>query len=233
MRRGQLVHALEERLLERGILEGEIRPERVLVDPGGELRMIEEGFDLGAEDHVAPGGEGVVERLDAEGIARAVEGAGLRVPDREGEHAAELFRDALAPFLVAVEDGLGVAAGLEDIALRDELVAQLHEVVDLAVEDDGDRSVVAVHRLGTACEVDDREAAESERDGVAVVFSRDEIAVGVGSAVDDAVRHFVKNGLPLIDDAGESCKSAHSVYLNLSEMEVENTLSYIITQSAA
>ena len=64
-----------------------------------------------------PSGElGVVERLDADAVAREREAPRARVPDREREHAVELAHAALAVLLEVVEIDLGVAAGREAVA---------------------------------------------------------------------------------------------------------------------
>ena len=217
MGRRELVHALEEGLLRRGILKGEIGPQRVLVDPGLEFRVFEEGLDLRAEDEMSPVGEGIVEGLDAEGIPRAVEGVRLRVPDDEREHAAELFRRLLAPFLEAVENDLRVAPGTEHVTLRDELVPELHEIVDLAVVDDHHGAVLVVHGLGSGREVDDGKAAEPEGDGVMVAPAADVVAVRIRASVDDPVRHFADDRFPPVDDPGKACKTAH-ISKNLSDV---------------
>ena len=73
----------------------------------------ENRLDLGSEDDpiAAPR---PVERLHAEPIAREEEPAFRRIPDREGEHAAEAGDAVVAPLLVRVHDrfGIGVRAVL-------------------------------------------------------------------------------------------------------------------------
>ena len=51
---------------------------------------------------------GVVERLDADAIAREREAPRLRVPDREREHPPEPIDGIVAPLFVGVNDGFGV-----------------------------------------------------------------------------------------------------------------------------
>ena len=68
-----------------------------------------------------------------------------------------------APLRVRVEHHLGVAGGVERVADRLQLGAQLAEVVDLAVVDDLEPAVVHRHRLRAVLEVDDAEAPEPER----------------------------------------------------------------------
>src|SRR5207247_1626349 len=80
------------------------------------------------------------------------------VPDGEGEHPAQALGERVAPLLVPVDQDFGVAAGAEDVAPGDQLLAQPEVVVDLAVEGDGDGAVLVLHRLRAGLrEVDDRE----------------------------------------------------------------------------
>ena len=82
----------------------------------------------------------VEERPDAHAVARQHHLPPARVPDREGEVAVEP-RDAIRPHLfVEADDDLGVGMRAEADALRDQLVAQLDVVEDLAVEGDPDAS---------------------------------------------------------------------------------------------
>ena len=168
--------------------------------------MREERLDLAAVDE-ARAVVLVVERLDAEEVARAHEALLRRVPDGDGEHAAQLLEHVRAPRLVAVDDGLRVAVRDERVAHRLELGAQLLEVVDLAVERDGHGAVGVLHGLAGAFEVDDRQAAKAHRDVVV-----HEEALVVGPAVGDAVGHVLDDGLvglPVVVDRGESHESAH------------------------
>ena len=71
-----------------------------------------------------------------------------------------------ALLLVEVRDHLGVALGREAVAARAQLVAQLAEVVDLAVEHDDDRAVLVGDRLIAGDEVDDSQPLDAETDAV-------------------------------------------------------------------
>src|SRR5712691_5603825 len=61
-------------------------------------------FELGAESDSA-----VllcdIKRLDAQGVARQGQLAGVAVPDGHGEHALELFPSGIAPLTVRSQDG--------------------------------------------------------------------------------------------------------------------------------
>src|SRR5207245_1188172 len=68
----------------------------------------------------------------------------------------------LAPFLIAMDEDLGVGLGGEPVAGREELLAELAVVVDLSVLDDPHRRVLVGHRLVAALDVDDRQPRHAE-----------------------------------------------------------------------
>src|SRR5690606_4961552 len=98
------------------------------------------------------------ERLDAGAVPREEQPFTGRVPDGKGEHAAQVPDDVIPILLVAVDDGLGVAARGEAVALRFQVRAKLMVVVDLAIEDDVDRPVLVGDRLLAPGNVDDAES---------------------------------------------------------------------------
>src|SRR5207247_10401718 len=101
----------------------------------------------------------VVERLDAEAVARAEKTALRLIPDREGEHAAELVDTRRSPLAVRAEDDLRVRRRPK-LTLAD-LSAELEVVVDLAVVGDPVAAFVP-HRLVARRQVDDLESPMCE-----------------------------------------------------------------------
>jgi hypothetical protein len=67
---------------------------------------------------------------------------------------------------VEVNQNFRIRARREPMTAADEALLQLLEVVDLAVHDDGDRSVLVEDRLVTAGYVDDRQPLDAEADTV-------------------------------------------------------------------
>ena len=183
MGRQELADAAEERLVTGGRAGREELGQRRLIRPRLNQPALEDGLDLGGEDE-AVADAGVVKRLHAEAIAREEEAAAGRVPDREGEHAAQPLDAGIAPLLVGVDDRLGVGARAIAMPGALELAPQIGVVVDLAVEDDADGFVLVGQRLAAAGEVDDAESPVAER-GHRV----GEQAGAVGPAVGDHVPH--------------------------------------------
>ena len=124
--------------------------------------MGQKSFDLAAEEQQVLVLV-VVEGLDAEDVPRAEKGAVRFIPNDEGEHAPQLFGQRLAPFLVAVQQHLGVRVGGEHVARRGELLAQLHEVVNFAVEHRHEVFVLVEHGLAAALQVDDGQPPVPQR----------------------------------------------------------------------
>ena len=123
---------------------------------------------------------GIVERLDAERIAGQQEPALPRIPQAEGEHAAQRLDHGRAALLVELQHHLGVGVGTEATALGFELGLELAVIVDLAVEGDGERAVGAVHRLRAALgKIDDGEPPVGEADPA---VGRQPVAAAVGAA---------------------------------------------------
>ena len=100
-----------------------------------------------------------VERLDAHPVAREQQPPAARVPDCEREHAAEVIDAGIAPLLVGMDDGFGVATRPVAMTGGFELRADVGVVVDLAVEDDPDRPVFVRQRLMAGCHIDDAQPA--------------------------------------------------------------------------
>ena len=104
----QLFHAFEKGILPRGILVAEIQLQLALVQLLFEAGMGQKALDLAAEEQLALIGKIIVEGLDTEVVPGTEQGLLGLVPDGKGEHTPQLRQHAFAPFLVAVEQNLGV-----------------------------------------------------------------------------------------------------------------------------
>ena len=148
-----------------------------------------------------------------EGIrVRVVHLVRFRVPYDEGKHAAQLGGQCRAVLLIAVDDDLGVAVGLEDVPLGLQLGAQVHEVVNFTVEHADDGAILIVHGLLACGQVDDAQTAEAQRNGRARVVAADMVAFHIGAAVYNAVRHSVQDGLALFTQTGKANKTTHGTF---------------------
>ena len=104
----------------------------------------------------------IVERLLPGPVPREQQAPPRVVPEHEREHPAQPLHAIDSPLLVRVNDRLRVRARLEHVAAGRQLTLQLLEVVDLAVQDDGARPVLAIDRLVSAGDVDDAEPTVAE-----------------------------------------------------------------------
>ena len=142
-------------------------PTQIAVDPGRvETRLdacSQQSLDLGRDDECAVRTSGVVERLDAQTVAREDGCASPPVVEAEREHAVDALEQSVSPLVPAVHEHFGIGARSEPVATGLELTSQVAEVEDLAVEDDPDISVFVCHRLeARVAEVDDREPRKGE-----------------------------------------------------------------------
>ncbi|MCY1293388.1 hypothetical protein D9M70_426470 [compost metagenome] len=131
-----------------------------------------------------------VQRLDAEAVAGEEQGLAVALPDGEGEHAVEFRQQRGAPGVIALEQHLGVAVGMEAVAERLQFGAQFRVVVEGAVEGQGEAQVGVDHRLRRGVgQLHDLQPAVAEGDrGLGVE------APGVGAAGGHVVGDFFKRG---------------------------------------
>jgi hypothetical protein len=136
----------------------------------------------------------------------------FRVPlsvlqDGEGEHAAEMVDAVRAPFLIGMEDDLGVGAGAEAVAMGLQFPAQVEEVVDFAVVDDPAGFVLIGDGLVAGGEVNDAEAGHGQG-GIA----EDHGAGVVGAAVGKGGVHAFEGG-PFIIGCGTVYPAANATHI--------------------
>src|SRR4051794_30771472 len=179
----QLPKAGESAHRVRDVLELEETVDGVEVDVPRNLGVLQNRLRLRSEPEVAASRR-VEEWLLAAPVASAKEAPATHVPEGEGEHPAQAVHAVVAVVLVQMHDDLRVGVSREPMAARLQLVAQLHVVVDLSVEDDDDRAVFVGDRLIARLQIDDREPLDAKAD--ALLYER---ALGVRSAMPDDVAH--------------------------------------------
>ena len=157
--------------------------ERVDVQIARQVRRFEQRLDLRAEKEAAVD-HGIVQRLDADAVARDQERARTHVPDREAKHPSQPPDRRHAPLFVRVNDRLRVSRRIEPVSCLLELVPKFTEVVNLAVEHNPNRTVLVVDRLVPGRQVDDAQPAHAE--GHALVHQQPFV---VGPAVANHLAH--------------------------------------------
>jgi len=148
-----------------------------------DLARDQQRFHLGREIEIAVPLR-VIQRQDAESVAREKHGPGAPVVDRERELAVQALQHPLAPLLVSVHQHLGVAAGAEQVPAGLQLAAQCEVVEDLAVVDDEDAAVFVRHGLHPARQIDHAQPGVGEAHPVVDVQPEP-----VRPAVPDGGRH--------------------------------------------
>jgi len=197
----ELIDVAKHRVRSGYKLEADIMVERLRINLPLNLWHLQNGFDLGGEDQLVAMPV-VVQRLDAESVADEDQFALLAIPDGEGEHAVEQL-DAIRPiFFVSMYDDFRVGSALEGMAFGQQRVANLLEVVDLAVVGYPDRAVFVGHGLPTVLtEINDAEPPMAQGHVIIQVSP-----ILVRSSVGEHTTH--RGNQPLIFP-GKSSDSAH------------------------
>ncbi len=186
----QAADAVEERARRRHVAEGQVGGDRAWIEPARNRGVGEQRLDLAAEDQApaAATSRTAASCRAGRGRARAAarrssQTAKANMPSSRRASSHRRRRPRPGARCTSVSP-----CGAELVPSRAQLVAQLAEVVDLAVEDDRDRRVLVGDRRIAGDEVDDREAVLRDRPGAAR-----ELPPGVRAAV-------VKARELLIDD---------------------------------
>ena len=203
-----LMHVLEHGLRVVQVLEAQVLRQRLAVQLLLKARVRQKRLDFAAV-HQALAVMLIVQRLDAKDVARQHQLLFTRIPNSNGEHAAQTLEHARAPCLVAMYHRFGVAMRFELVTHALKLGAQLLEVVNLAVERNGYAAIGVLHRLTAAFQVDDRQAPKAHCN--VVVYKK---ALVIRAAMDNAIRHVLHDcsiGLLVEVNSGETYESAHAL----------------------
>src|SRR5262249_25432004 len=160
----QPLYAAKKRFFARRVSVRRVICERVVIQFRTDRAPLDERLDLRSEVERAVFLHYVIQRLDAEPVARDHEPPATAVPDRVGEHPAQLLNAAPAELLVEMDDRLGVGRTAVTVAAPLKRRAQFAVVVNLAVESDPDRVVFVRHRLTAAVGVDYGQSTMAEAD---------------------------------------------------------------------
>ena len=106
----------------------------------------------------------IVQRLDAQPVARDEEALTARVPDGEGKHATQMLYAVGTIFFVKMNDGFRVAVRAVSMTQRLQLFAQSGMIVNFTVENNPGRAVFVAERLVSGRQINDAEAAHADPD---------------------------------------------------------------------
>ena len=137
-------------------VDQQVSGEALEIEHARNVGVLEQRSELGAE-HEHSRAVVIVERLLAHPVSCQQELPPRPIPQRQGEHAVEVGDEVLSVLLVRVDDDFSIRSGLESVSALLKPRTELTEVVDLAVEDRVNRSVLVPNRLPPARQVDDAE----------------------------------------------------------------------------
>src|SRR5581483_9312229 len=186
-----------------------------IVAHGAHIRAVLSERPRLAREREPVGVDAVVERLDAEAVARAEERTTVGVPDYERPHAVEAVDAPLAPFAIRGEDHLAVRARREGVAFREQLFAQLQVVVDLAVVQE--LKLAVLHRLEPGVgEIEDRQPQVAEAHAV-LCEDAAPVRAAVAELVEPALDGGAGGGPVELDDAAEAAHQSAAVQRRSSQ----------------
>ena len=90
---------------------------------------------------------GIEQRLDAESVADEVQDVIPLVQKGDSEFAAQVRNKIFAVLFIQVNDNLGVAASAKTMAPRLEILGDILEFVEFAIQDYPDRAILVRERL--------------------------------------------------------------------------------------
>ena len=147
--------------------------------------MGDQALELGGEGERAVGQAGIMKRLHAKPVAGEEQGLRVGVEKGEREAAVEAGEAAGAPLAPGGEDQVrGAAVPVDSVAQRFKLGAQGLEIMDIAVEAEGEPAVRAEPRLSGTLTLGARAMAVGEADA-----RRGPDVAAIGPAMRDRVDH--------------------------------------------
>ena len=205
MGRWQLQDVLEEGLGRGHVTEREQLGQRLQIHLPRATGIFQQRFDLRGK-HQGVANADVIERLDPEMIPREEQLAAFHIPQGKRKHPVEPPDTRRPPLLVGMNNDLGVGPGPELVTGFLQLVAQLDEIVDLAVEHDLNRSVFIANRLPAAADVDDAQPAMAQPD-----LPIHQLALAVRATMTDGLVHPAQ-GSPINRMARQVKNSANATH---------------------
>src|SRR5215471_5573497 len=106
----QVEDAFKHGFFRREITQGKKLRESAAVEARPETGKLEQSLDFRSKAEAVPK-QCIIERLDAQAIARAEKSSGAQVPDSKCEHPPKVVNAILAILLIHVQDRFGVTMG--------------------------------------------------------------------------------------------------------------------------
>ena len=161
----QFARAAENARFSRNISHRQIAIERGRIDRSIEIRVRQQALQFRGKSQLAVG-HGIEQRLFARAIARQQQDVRSLIVKRDGEHAVEMRKTIRAPFTIGGQNDFRIRLGTELVPLGHQEASKFEVVVDLAIEDDGERTCRILHGLMAARrKIDDGQPAHREADG--------------------------------------------------------------------
>jgi hypothetical protein len=123
--------------------------------------MDKERLGLGGKEKAA-GQAGIVEGFFAEAIPGKKQATLLRVPQRERKHALDTLKAIGSLLRIGVQQHLDISPRREHMTARTELVTQSIRIVDLAIGDEVESTVLASERLLTSNQINHAQTPHDE-----------------------------------------------------------------------
>jgi hypothetical protein len=158
----QIEHAAVNRAWRRHAEPRQIFARRSRIDLAGETVSSQQRIELGAEEKSAGCEPGIIQRLDAEGVARDKKPPFPVIPDGEREHAAETGQAIFLPVGIGLQEHFRVAVGFECVSGLLEFGSEFAVIVDGAVENQGVAAVGGLHRLMAVRGIENGQAAHAK-----------------------------------------------------------------------
>ncbi len=199
------MYAVNDGLIGRRGKKTEQMRNRAPIEFAIKLVKFEDRLEFGPEKQ-SPAVLAVVQRLDAEPVARHEQLPAGFIPKRKCKHATQMFNAVLTVLFVEMYDRFRVRARGENVPPGFQIAPQFAVVVDFSIEHQVNRAVLVFNRLVSGSKVDDAQTPHRETRFFAQVE-----ALIIGTAMGDHRAHVAQflRVHRLASQANDSRDSAH------------------------
>ena len=204
MSRRKPVDSAEKSLRKDRVLEGHVLLQCLQIHFFLIERIFQDTLDLGPVDKTALDLR-VIKWLDSEHIAGGKEFFCPCVPDDKGEHTSQPVQNLCSVLAVAVKEHLCVRIGPELVSLNLQDFPQFPVIINLSVKRDDQSSVLCLHGLISALQIDDGETPKAH--GYLFIHK---CSGAVRPSMDDTVHHIRQDRFAIDIVSGKSADSTHN-----------------------